>query len=364
MTPSFAPPWRGVVQLVAAALSWGAVACANGTDPAATGEAPYAGSTDGSAGAGASAGHGSGSEGGALEAGGGAPGSGGSGGGGASAGHGPSSGCATAGMAPGDHETTITFGGIARAYLLHVPAGYDHGQPAPLVLNFHGFGSYPADQAAFSNMSALADDEGFVVAYPAGIGNSWNAGVCCGAAATWLLDDVGFARAVVADIEGKLCIDDRRVYATGMSNGGYLSHRLGCEAADVFAAIAPVAGVLGIPAAACQPSRAVPVLHFHGTADSVIPYLGGLLGPSAAAAIGGWAARNGCIGSPVGTFANGAAHCESYESCDDGAEVTLCTLEGEGHCWPGQVSCPFGASSTDIDANAEMWTFFSQFSLP
>jgi polyhydroxybutyrate depolymerase len=215
-------------------------------------------------------------------------------------------------------------------------------------------------------MSATADAHGFAVAYPAGLSTSWNAGICCGAAAVGLIDDVGFARAVVADASGKLCIDEKRVYSTGMSNGGYLSHRNGCESADLFAAIAPVAGVIGIPQQACAPSRPVPVIHFYGTADSLVPYAGGgaLGSPSVADTDAGWAARNGCTGAPVTTYQQGLVHCETHEACDAGTQVTLCTVEGGGHCWPGQAACPFGWSTTDISANDAMWEFFQGFSLP
>ncbi|MEJ7735511.1 MAG: hydrolase, partial [Polyangiaceae bacterium] len=140
----------------------------------------------------------------------------------------------------------------------------------------------------------------------------------------------------------------------------------GCESADIFAAIAPVAGVLGIADEDCQPVRPIPVMHFHGTNDLLVPYEGGglLQTPSVPDTDAGWATRNGCSGDAVSTFQNGDAHCETHQTCADGVEVTLCTIEGEGHCWPGQASCPYGASNTDIDANAEMWKFFDKFSLP
>jgi polyhydroxybutyrate depolymerase len=352
--------------LIATALVAGLAACGSDDDPDATGTPAGASGANSGAGAGSSAGNGgsgSGASGGEASGGeagvGGETGQGGSGGGG-------SSGCAGVAFAPGDHDQTIVFDGETRSYLLHVPTAYDHARQVPLVMNFHGYTSDPAGQAVFSGMNDVADAKTFVVAYPAGIGNSWNGGLCCGQAASNMLDDTGFARAVVADIGSKLCIDDKRVYSTGMSNGGYLTHRNGCESADVFAAIAPVAGVLGIEPEDCQPSRPIPVMHFHGTEDLLVPYGGGgLLGtPSVPDTHAGWAARNGCTGAAVGSYMMGDAHCETHETCDDGVKVTLCTIEGEGHCWPGQTVCPFGTSSTDISANEAMWEFFSQFSLP
>jgi polyhydroxybutyrate depolymerase len=279
---------------------------------------------------------------------------------------GAASGCQGEALEAGDHHVPLTHAGVDRSYVLHVPIGYRAGAATPLVLNFHGFGSNPIDQAAFSQMSATADAHGFVVAYPTGLSTSWNGGICCGAAAVALTDDVGFARAVVADVSSRLCIDDKRVYSTGMSNGGYLSHRNGCESADLFAAIAPVAGVIGIPQQQCQPSRPMPVIHFYGTADALVPYAGGgaLGSPSVADTDAGWATRNGCTGAPVKTYQQGLVHCETHETCEAGARVTLCTVEAGGHCWPGQASCPFGPSTTDISANEAMWEFFQGFSLP
>jgi polyhydroxybutyrate depolymerase len=145
-----------------------------------------------------------------------------------------------------------------------------------------------------------------------------------------------------------------------MSNGGFMSHRIGCELADQFAAIAPVAGVLGIPT--CNPSRPMPVIHFHGTADTLVPYDGN-------AAMGfipvldtfhGWADRDGCTGTPAQTYAKGDATCQTYSQCAGGAEVTLCTIDGGGHTWPGGTPVPtLGLTSTDINATDAMWTFFS-----
>jgi polyhydroxybutyrate depolymerase len=248
-----------------------------------------------------------------------------------------------------------------------VPKGYKAGAPTPLVLNFHGYTMNASGEAIFSGMSPKSDNEGFVLAYPEGIATSWNGGACCGQAKSSNVDDVGFARAVVADIQARLCVDPKRVYACGMSNGGFLAHRLGCEAADLFAAIAPVAAVLGIPPASCKPSRPVPVIHFHGTNDMIVPYNGNALidYPSAPETFKGWAARDGCTDAqPAQTLQKGAAACATYQSCSAGAKVTLCTIQGEGHCWPGQSVCPYGTSNTDISANDVMWDFLRGFALP
>jgi polyhydroxybutyrate depolymerase len=272
---------------------------------------------------------------------------------------------------PGNSTHTLVHAGTERQYSLHVPPGYDGVKWMPLVLNFHGYTSNMAQQSLFSGMNATADAEGFVVVYPNGLKNtvngnqSWNAGACC-AFGDSDRDDVGFVDALLDDLASRLCIDDKRVYATGMSNGGFMSYFLACERAQRFAAIGPVAGVLGVPSASCTPSRAVPVIHFHGTEDTLVPYDGG--GASGFASvpntISGWVARNGCSGQPAQTFSNGAARCETTAGCAEGAEVVLCTIDGMGHCWPGQAFCPFGNGSTDISANQAMWDFFERFALP
>ena len=281
---------------------------------------------------------------------------------------------ASPGCFDGTLDTTVTevdleFDRVPRRYELHVPPAYDGRTPLPLVLNFHGFGSNGTQQRVFSQMDMTADSRGFVVAYPDGLDASWNAGVCCGTSAESGVDDVGFVRAVINDIADRGCIDRSRVYATGMSNGGFLSHKLACEASDVIAAIGPVAGVLGIDSSACTPSRPVPVVHFHGTADTVVQYDGGCDvcmsdSESVVDTIAGWVARNGCTEAPEVVPRTGSVTCETTGGCDGDASVTLCSIADAGHCWPGTLFCPFGDSTEDISANEVMLDLFESVRLP
>lgn len=273
--------------------------------------------------------------------------------------------CPPAGLAAGDHDLEILHDGIKRTAYLHIPASADLEAPTPLVFNFHGFLGNGKQEADFSGMTPKSDEAGFIVVYPDGSENSWNAGDCCGNAMVKQVDDVGFVRALVAELQTQLCIDPRRIYATGMSNGGFMTHRLACEAADLFAAFAPVSAVNGMDN--CEPVRPVPLLMFNGTADLIVIYNGGGNGGtfiSAPQTFDEWAERDGCIGAALPGKTNGGTSCKVHDLCDADASVTLCTHTGMGHCWPGQPTCLFGTPNTELSANDEMWDFFQQNPLP
>ena len=261
---------------------------------------------------------------------------------------------------PLDAVWTLTVDGRVRTARVHVPASYDPARPTPLVLDFHGYSMTGQTQEALTRLPAKSDAAGFVTVAPDGTGAvlGWNAGACCGTAASTGVDDVGFVDALLAELDARLCLDARRVYATGFSNGGFLSHRLACERADVFAAIAPVSGVLGV--ACTAPTRPVPVLHIHGTADTIVPYAGspGLGFASVDSTIAGWVARNGCAATATEVFAQGDARCERYSGCTGGADVELCTITAGGHTWPSGGPFPGGYQSTDLAATDVIWDFF------
>ena len=254
----------------------------------------------------------------------------------------------TPSLQPGADQTlTLDQGGQARTYLIHVGTSVATESAAPLVVNVHGLNNSPAIQVAFSGMNPVADAKGFVVVYPQGLNASFNAGGCCGASQSANVDDVGFIRAIVADVQSKLCIDPRRIYATGFSNGGYMAHRLGCEASDLFAAIAPVEGANASPT--CSPPRPVPVVAFHGNADPVVTYA------SASASVDDWVARDTCSGAPVRT-AFGTSYCDEWSSCAGGVKVKFCTIAGGTHLWPG--------AGAPIEATPVIWDFFTEFAMP
>lgn len=257
--------------------------------------------------------------------------------GGEGGGAGAPSDCTLPGLTPGDVERSVVVDGVTRSYLLHVPAAYDGTTRVPLVLDFHPVGASGSAQRASSPYPAALDPRGVIMAFPDGMsgpaGPGWNVGPCCVAD----VDDVAFARAVVADIARTACIELDRVYAIGTLMGGGMAHYLGCHAADVFAAVAPSAfDLLQENVDECRPSRPISVISFRGMGVSRVPYRGGssslvpgmpLTFLGAEETFSKWAALDGCVGPASPRDGNG---CSAYSGCRDGAEVVLCTEPGAG----------------------------------
>lgn len=235
----------------------------------------------------------------------------------------------------GDTRQTLIVDGMPRSYWLHVPPTYDGSTRVPLVVDFHGMGETGMSERSLSPYPAVLDAEGVVMAFPDGLrgpaGTAWNVGPCC----VEDVDDVAFARALVAHVQSTACIDPRRVYAVGTLTGGGIAHYLACHAADVFAAVAPAAfDLLAENVDDCDPPRPVTVIAFRGTADARVPYEGGpsslvpgmpLTFLGARESFDTWATINGCVGPAAPADQNG---CAAYSGCADGAEVILCTAQG------------------------------------
>ncbi len=261
----------------------------------------------------------------------------------------------------------IQFDGRSRTFIVHFPKGYCDEKPVPLVLSFHGRHGQGKNQAKLSGFDEVADRHGFIVVYPDGVGKSWNALHGTGEAEELGVDDVGFVGALIDTMMERYKIDPRRIYASGMSNGGVFAHRLGCEMSERFAAIASVAGQMAPKMAEqCDPTDGVAVIDFHGTKDRIVPYDGGktkgggdLL--SAPATAGVWRSVNGCDKNSKQTFAKGDVTCLTYTG--GRAPVTLCTVKGTGHTWPGGYQYMprilVGKTSRDVDASEMIWDFFA-----
>ena len=282
-------------------------------------------------------------------------------------------------VGPGDHSRTLDHDGRTRTYIVHVPPKYDPKQPTPVVLALHGGGSNAEQMVRFCGLNAKADKEGFIVVYPSGTGRlpgmlTWNGGNCCAYAMWNKVDDVGFTRSLLDDLATVANVDAKRVFATGISNGGIMSYRLASELSDRIAAIAPVAGTMG--GEACNPRRPVPVMHFHWTDDEFLPLKGGTGTRSLTQtefysvehSITAWAKANGCPQTPTVTdepkkIDDGTTvQRKTYGPGKDGAEVVLFVITGGGHAWPGQEPRVrfLGKSTQNISANDLMWAFFQK----
>jgi polyhydroxybutyrate depolymerase len=283
---------------------------------------------------------------------------------------------------PGDHTLSLAVGGLQRSAIVHIPPQYDRTVAMPVVLAFHGGGANADNMVRFSGLNDKADEAGFIAVYPNGTGRlqrmlTFNGGNCCGQAAANGVDDVEFTRRLLDDVANACTIDPKRVFATGMSNGGIMAYRLASELSDRIAAIAPVGGPMGTKT--CNPTRPVSVIHFHGTDDAFAPFQGGrgkgLSGTdfySVPDSIAAWVEADGCGPTPVtirlpDKAADGTTVTRTtYGPGRDGAEVVLIVIDGGGHTWPGREPrlAALGISTRDISANDLMWEFFEHHPLP
>lgn len=285
-------------------------------------------------------------------------------------------------LGPGDHTRTIVIDGMERKYLIHVPVTYDTAKPMPVLLAFHGGGVDAKHMVRFSGLNEKSDQAGFIVVYPYGTGRlasvlTFNAGNCCGYAMRNNVDDVEFTRRVLDDLAEHFTVDRKRVYATGMSNGAMMAYRLASELSDRIAAIAPVAGTMGVKTIMAK--RPVPVMHFHGSEDQSLPFGGGVgKGLSGTdfypveQSIRDWVRANGCKEHPIVDTLPDKANDGTkiirkiYGDGKLGAEVVLIVVEGGGHTWPGREAHAkvLGKSTRNISANDMMWGFFLKHPMP
>ena len=261
---------------------------------------------------------------------------------------------------------TISSGGRDRTVQLRLPAAYNGRKSFPLLLVFHGRGSTGGEIQAFSGMDRLPA----VIAYAEGVVGTGDGNRQAWQGAPYAapgVDDVAFTRDLVADLSRSLCVDRSRVYATGKSNGGGFAALLACRAADLVAAVAPVAAA-NYPDTftPCAPGRPVPVIAFHGTADATIPYTGdadrGL--PALRDWAAAWAQRDGCHAPPRDKATPPDITETRWRGCGRGTEVALVSVTGGGHTWPGADAYSGGGVATQtIEATDVLWAFVSRYRL-
>ncbi len=272
---------------------------------------------------------------------------------------------------PRHYQATLTVDGLERSYLVNVPNDIG-GDPVPLVLVLHGTGGHASQSERDYRWSEKSNKEKFIAVYPEGVRNdgrlklrSWNAGRCCHYAMEQNVNDVQFIARLIETIESKYSIDKDRVFITGISNGGMLAYRLGCELSDKVAAIASVSGNF-IASEPCEPGRPIPVLHIHSTLDTKVPYLGGQgIGgyyfPPADSGLQVLAGRNGCLNPPTIEQRTGYVF-SKWTECDGNSSMELYLLSDGGHSWPGGLK-PTPRSdepSNVINATEVIWEFFKQ----
>jgi len=291
---------------------------------------------------------------------------------------------------PGKNTTarTVNVGDLKRTYYLHVPPKLAKEKPVPLVLMFHGGGGTPFFAERESKFSDLADREGFLVAYPEGVGKSWNdgRGIQGIPAQREKVDDVGFIKALLDDVGKDYKVDAKRVYSTGISNGALISYFLGVNLSNRIAAIAPVVG--GMPETLVEkfkPEKPVSVIILQGTADPLMPYNGGdiTVPPnlkrgkiiSTEDSVKKWVEHNGCQRDAVKDDVPDKDPKDGctvkrfrYPKGKDGTEVVLYKIEPGGHTWPGGFQYlpekVIGKLCKDLDGTETIWEFFKKHPKP
>ena len=267
----------------------------------------------------------------------------------------------------------VTVDGTDREYRLSVPDGYDPSKPAPLLFDFHGLGSNMEEQALYTELDEQGGARGYVVITPNGQGDllrHWS--LLPSAAAN---PDVAFTQAMLRTTNRTLCIDQQRVFSTGISNGAMFSTVLACALPGRLAAIAPVAGINATEVCAAGTPR-VSVLAFHGTADPVVPYQGGaffsgapigrVLGVPEAKPVDdaatAWAAFDGCGTPPAQAFVADDVQRVVWPDCPPNGAVQLYRVVGGGHTWPGSTPVRadrLGPTTSSIDATDLILDFFA-----
>lgn len=270
--------------------------------------------------------------------------------------------------------TSITVDGRERTFLVNLPSDYyNNARKRPLVIGLHGAAGSANQFEKDYQLNQKGEAEGFITVYPNGVKSNgvlrfqfWNAGKCCDYAAEEDIDDVAFIEKLIDHVVAKYAVDDKRIYAAGMSNGGMMVYRLACELPGRFAAFAVVSGSLMVNQP-CTPGQAVPILHIHSETDTKVPFSGGngLAGyyfHPVDSALKVWSIINGCDSELARQDREGYTF-YTYQSCDSKSDIELYLTEDGGHSWPGgQKARPQADEpSRAINANDIIWDFFDRY---
>jgi polyhydroxybutyrate depolymerase len=266
---------------------------------------------------------------------------------------------------------SMDSGGHTRDYLVYVPDAYTGDEPVALVFTLHGAGSNKEQQLAYSAFGPLADEDGTIVVAPDATGDPrrwspYGAEPSVSLGGINGVNDLDFFAELVDEVEAAFCIDPARIYATGMSSGGFMSAAIACEYSDRIAAVAPVTATV-YTEGACGEAATTPYVYFHGTDDPVVPFLGPVPGPGGEPGPGAaevssqaWAEHNGCDPDPTDERIGTEVIHRSWSGCD--APTDLYIVEGGGHTWPGGLVDlpPLGHTTRDIVASEIIWELFAQ----
>ncbi len=284
---------------------------------------------------------------------------------------------------PAEQKTvSLTVDGNARSFILYLPSGYDLAGKMPVILAIHGGSGTPEGMVRLADFKPVAERDKVVLVYPAGIQKNWNDGRPTTPNQLGI-DDVNFFNQLCDHLVAKYPVDNTRIYATGISNGGFMSARLGCQLSNRIAAIAVVAATMEATVIApnCSPGRPVPAMFIHGTTDPLVPFTGGEMTAGGTAggtilshfgAIEKWVGINGCSNLPTVTdlpdIANDGTTIRRrvYTGGTNGSEVVSYVVLNGGHTWPQGYQYLnelfIGKTSQDMNGCEVIWEFFRRFS--
>jgi polyhydroxybutyrate depolymerase len=282
---------------------------------------------------------------------------------------------------PSEQKTVnLTIDGNARSFIVYLPTGYNNASEMPLIFAIHGGSGTPEGMINIANFKTIADRDKVVLVYPAGIQNNWNDGRPTTPNQLGI-NDVGFFNQMCDYMINNYSVDGTKIYATGISNGGFMSSRLGCELSNRIAAIAVDAATIEATTIApnCNPGRPVPAIYIHGTADNFAPFTGGTSTVGAGGTvlshfqvIDKWVTINGCNSTPTITdlpdIANDGTTIKQrvYSGGINGSEVVSYVVLNGGHTWPQGYQylneAIIGKTSQDMNACEVIWAFFKRFS--